>query len=123
MNAQPTGILAAALENQPQSANSAPATKNIKSDFARHAVVHTVANLGTLACSGAFAFILPRFLSVDDYGYYRLFLLYGSFAGILHLGFLDGLLVRWAARPLPRLRNELSGSLVFLTLEQIALLA
>jgi O-antigen/teichoic acid export membrane protein len=96
-------------------------TKSLQSGFARHAVIHTVANLGMLACSGALAFVLPRFLSVDDYGYYRLFLLYAGFAGILHLGFLDGLLLRWAARPAPRLRRELSGAMVFLTLVQAAL--
>jgi len=122
MNAQPTGSLAAALENQTLPAADAHTPKNIKAEFARHAIVHTVANLGTLACSGAFAFVLPRFLSVDDYGYYRLFLLYGGFAGILHLGFLDGLLLRWAARPLPRLRNELSSSLTFLGLQHVILL-
>jgi len=111
------------MKNRPLIMKAPSVAESRHSKFARHAVVHTVANLGTLACSGALAFVLPRFLSVEDYGYYRLFLLYGSFAGILHLGFLDGLLLRWAARPVSRLRNELSSSLIFLGIEQIVLLA
>lgn len=96
---------------------------SVRHEFARHAVIHTAMNLGALASSGVLAFVLPRFLSVSDYGYYRIFLLYGSFAGVLHLGFLDGLLLRWAARPVTRLRNELSGALRFLCLEQMIVVA
>jgi len=98
---------------------SGSAATSVRREFARHAVIHTAMNLGALACSGALAFVLPRFLNVSDYGYYRIFLLYGSFAGVLHLGFLDGLLLRWAARPVTRLRNELPGALTFLGIEQL----
>jgi O-antigen/teichoic acid export membrane protein len=91
-------------------------------EFVRHTVIHTIANLAALACTGALAFVLPRFLSIEDYGYYRLFLLYGSFAGLIHLGFLDGLLIRWAERPKGRIRNEFYSSLAFLALEHVVLL-
>jgi O-antigen/teichoic acid export membrane protein len=111
-----------ALDSRPLAVDAPVVSRSLHSDFARHAVIHTIANLGTLACSGALAFVLPRFLSVDDYGYFRLFLLYGSFAGILHLGFLDGLLMRWASRPKSRLKNELSASFLFLGLEHAAIL-
>jgi O-antigen/teichoic acid export membrane protein len=123
MSAQPTESVITVMDQPGLAANTSQTRSGLHADFARHAIVHIVANLGTLACTGALAFVLPRFLSVEDYGYYRLFLLYGGFAGILHLGFLDGLLLRWAARPVPRLRNELSSSLLFLTLEQVAVLA
>jgi O-antigen/teichoic acid export membrane protein len=122
MSTQPTESIATDLDIQPVGVNVRSAAKSLRAEFTRHAVIHTVANLLALACSGALAFVLPRFLSVDDYGYYRLFLLYGSFAGVLHFGFLDGLLLRWAARPSPRLRSELSSSLLFLGFEQIVVL-
>jgi O-antigen/teichoic acid export membrane protein len=110
-------------ENQVRTLSIASVSHGRRVQFVRHAVVHVIANLGTLACSGVLAFLLPRFLSVDDYGYYRLFLLYGSFAGILHFGFLDGLLIRWAARPRSRLKKELSSSLAFLGLQHLVILS
>jgi O-antigen/teichoic acid export membrane protein len=122
MSTQQIGTVANTLESKPLAVNAPRLPRSRQAEFARHAVVHTVANLGALACSGALAFALPRFLTMDDYGYYRLFLLYGSFAGILHFGFLDGLLLRWAVRPMPRLRNEISSALLFLNLIQVAFL-
>src|SRR5215469_10699160 len=45
-------------------------------------------------------FLIPRLMSVEDFGYWRLFLLYAGYAGLLHVGFLDGQLLRWAGQPL-----------------------
>ncbi len=59
-------------------------------------------------------FLIPRLVSVEDYGYWRLFLLYASYVGLLHLGFVDGALLRWAGRPLDEFRHELSASMKFL---------
>jgi O-antigen/teichoic acid export membrane protein len=75
-----------------------------------------------LICNGVLTILLPRLLSMESYGYYRLFLLYGGFAGILHLGLLDGGLIRWAARPSQRMRPELVNALVFLFVEHLVLL-
>ena len=36
------------------------------------------------------AFIIPMVLSVDDYGYYKVFAFYASYIGVIHLGFCDG---------------------------------
>ena len=35
--------------------------------------------------------VLPKILQIEEYGYYQLFLLYGSYIGLLHLGFNDGM--------------------------------
>lgn len=93
----------------------------VQGQFARHTVFFSLAGIVTLFCNGVLAFLLPRFLSVEDYGYYRLFVLYGVFAGAVHLGFLDGLLLRWAAQP-DRIRRTLSRSLEFLAYEHVLLL-
>jgi len=90
--------------------------------FARHASVFTAANLTCLAMNGIIAFLLPRLLSMEAYGYYRLFLLYGSFAGVVHLGFLDGLLMRWAENPGERLPAELAPAFRFLGIEHALVL-
>jgi hypothetical protein len=84
--------------------------------FTRHASLFTLSNLASLAANGALAFVLPRILSMESYGYYRLFLLYGGFAGLLHLGFLDGVLIRWAENP-STLESELKPAFWFLALE------
>lgn len=85
--------------------------------FVRHVALFSFANVLALVANGVLTFLLPRLLSMESYGYYRLFLLYGSFAGVLHLGLLDGALIRWAARPQQRLSAELAGSLEFLLAE------
>ena len=62
--------------------------------------------------------IIPKYLSTTDYGYWQLFLLYTTYVGILHLGFLDGILVRWAGKDLEVLREEIPTSFRFILLEQ-----
>ena len=62
----------------------------------------------------ALVFLIPRLVSVEDFGYWRLFMLYGGYAGLLQMGFLDGALLRWAGRPLSDFHGELRPSLKFL---------
>lgn len=62
--------------------------------------------------------IIPKYLSTTDYGYWQLFLLYTTYTGILHFGFLDGILVRWAGKDLEALREEIPTSFRFILLEQ-----
>ena len=95
---------------------------NSRSAFTRHVVMFSLANLCALVGNGILTFLLPRLLSMESYGYYRLFLLYGGFAGVLHLGLLDGTLIRWAARPRSRMKAELLSSLIFLLLLHLLLL-
>jgi O-antigen/teichoic acid export membrane protein len=90
--------------------------------FGRHILLFSLANLVVLVCNGVLTFLLPRLLSMESYGYYRLFLFYGGFAGVLHLGLPDGALIRWAARPQQRLNAELVGSFTFLLAEHAAVL-
>jgi O-antigen/teichoic acid export membrane protein len=59
-------------------------------------------------------FLIPRLVSVKDFGYWRLFMLYGGYAGLLQVGFLDGALLRWAGRPWADFHGELRPSLKFL---------
>ncbi len=90
--------------------------------FAQHVALFTLANLLALVCNGVLTFLLPRMLSMESYGYYRLFLLYAGFAGLLHFGMLDGGLIRWAARPQYRVQSELRPAMAFLCLQHLALI-
>jgi O-antigen/teichoic acid export membrane protein len=98
----------AALPAQPIESIAPPA---ILTPIARDAVSYGTASLLFLAINAVSAFILPRIVSVDTYGVFKLFLLYGGYVGVLHFGSLDGALVRWAKEP-DALRREFSAVLV-----------
>jgi O-antigen/teichoic acid export membrane protein len=68
-------------------------------------------------------FVIPRLVSVEDFGYWRVFLLYSGYAGFLHLGLIEGALLSWAGKPLPVIRPKLRPSLKFIFIQQVALLA
>lgn len=63
--------------------------------------------------------IIPKHLSVEDFGYWQLFMLYASYVGILHLGFIDGILVHWAGKELNEVSSEIKIAFRFLLLEQL----
>ena len=67
-------------------------------------------------------FLIPRLLGVKDFGYWRLFLLYSAYVGLLHLGLADGALLRWAGRSLEDIRPEIGPSLRFLFWQQLAVI-
>jgi hypothetical protein len=59
-------------------------------------------------------FLIPRLVSVEDFGYWRLFPLYAGYVGFLHFGFADGALLCWAGRPLETFRHEVGCSTRFM---------
>jgi O-antigen/teichoic acid export membrane protein len=64
-------------------------------------------------------FLIPRLVNVEDYGYWRLFLLYSGYAGFLHLGLVDGALLRWAGRTLGNFHHEILPSMKFLLWQHV----
>jgi O-antigen/teichoic acid export membrane protein len=66
--------------------------------------------------------IIPRYLSVEDFGYWQLFMLYASYVGILHLGFINGIHVRWAGKELNQVGNEIKTAFTFLLLQQLVVI-
>lgn len=67
-------------------------------------------------------FLIPKLLSVENFGYWRLFLLYAGYAGFLHLGFAEGVLLRWAGKPLADFRHEVGPSMKFMFWQHLALI-
>ena len=56
------------------------------------------ANLVSLCISVFMVMFVPKFLSVDDYGLWQLFLFYFSYLGFLHFGWEDGIYLRYAGK-------------------------
>jgi O-antigen/teichoic acid export membrane protein len=56
------------------------------------------ANVGVFVLGVIQGLIIPKILTVEDYGYWKLFLLYTGFSGLLHLGFTDGVYLDWAGK-------------------------
>ncbi|OVE78090.1 hypothetical protein BVX98_01365 [bacterium F11] len=52
------------------------------------------------------AFWIPTILSLREFGLWKIFTLYGSYLSLLHLGFLDGLLLRWAGQSEGKIGSE-----------------
>lgn len=73
--------------------------------------------------NAALIFLIPRILSVPDFGYWRLFLLYGGYVGFLHFGFADGALLRWVGRPLDDFSYEFRPAVRYLLWQHLAIFA
>jgi len=52
-------------------------------------------NIITLAAGIVSGLVIPSFLSLDQYAYFKTFTLYLSYVGIFHFGFADGLFIKY----------------------------
>jgi len=87
--------------------------------FGKDVLVYSLGN-GLLLLFGFIQFlIIPKYLSVEGYGYWQLFMLYTVYVYILHLGFNDGILLRWAGKELDQVGSEIGIAFRFLLLEQV----
>jgi O-antigen/teichoic acid export membrane protein len=89
------------------------------------AIAGDIATLGAgTALAAAFntmlVFLIPRLMSVEEYGHWRLFLLYAGYVGFLHFGFADGALLRWAGRTQEAIYHEVGPSWRYLILLHLA---
>lgn len=44
------------------------------------------------------AFLVPMVLSVDDYGYYKIYTFYAAYIGVLHCGYCDGIYLEYGGK-------------------------
>lgn len=66
--------------------------------------------------------IIPKYLSMTDYGYWKLFFLYAGYVGFLHLGFVNGAYIRWAGKEANETEGEIGIASRFLLLEQFVVI-
>jgi O-antigen/teichoic acid export membrane protein len=66
--------------------------KNLR-DF-RYTLTANIINLLLGIITG---FLIPKFLSIDEYGYLKLYTFYCTYIGFFHFGFIDGIYVRYGS--------------------------
>ena len=59
-----------------------------------------VANIINMFFSVITSFILQKYLSIESYGYYKVFQLYVNYLGIAHLGYIDGIYLKYGGKDL-----------------------
>ena len=62
--------------------------------FGRNLFIIIVSRMFSLLSSVAVGFILPKVLSITDYGFFKVFTLYAVYTALLHFGFVDGILLK-----------------------------
>lgn len=79
-------------------------------------------NFISLCVSVFMVTFVPKFLSLDDYGIWQLFLFYFSYLGFLHFGWEDGIYLRYAGKRFDELdRKTFAGQFYSITALQIFL--
>lgn len=64
-------------------------------------------NVLTLCVSIIVSLLLPKILGVAEYGYYQLYIFYVSYVGLLHLGWCDGIYLRYGGEDYKKLDTSL----------------
>lgn len=64
------------------------------------------ANIINLIISIGNGFLLPKFLSVESYAALKTFLLYVSYIGVLHLGYIDGIYIKYGGKAISEIPAE-----------------
>jgi O-antigen/teichoic acid export membrane protein len=88
--------------------------KRLEGTFLRSVLVFGASNLFYLALTSAMTFVIPKWLTIEDFAEYRFFLLFGGFAGAFHLGTVDGALIKWVEAPNIKLRSGFMPLVQFL---------
>ena len=99
----------------------------LKSSIFRSASLLTLSQILALLVGAMVVVILPKFISVADYGYWQLFILYSGYVGLFHFGFSDGLYISLGGKNLSVLNTEgikqqLTVFLIFQALFSLAVL-
>ena len=86
-----------------------------------------IANLVNVAFSLATNFLLPKYLSIESYAGIKEFQLYVSYVGLFHLGFVDGIYLKYGGKTLEKdvdkeFSTDLSTMCIFQTATTIAVL-
>jgi O-antigen/teichoic acid export membrane protein len=91
------------------------------------AIAADIATLGTgTLLAGLFnvalIFVVPKLISVENYGYWRMFGLYATYVGFMHFGFADGALLRWAGHSIEEFHHEIGPALNYLFWQHVIVL-
>lgn len=71
------------------------AKENISRQERTNALFSVISNMITILTASVVGFFLPKFVSVDTYAGYRTFMLYAGYLGFFHLGFINGIYLKY----------------------------
>ncbi len=77
-----------------------------KSTFTKDLFMVAFSNFIILISSIITGFVVPKILGVVGYGYYKIFTLYLSYSALMHLGYVDGVLLTFAGKEYNELSQE-----------------
>lgn len=93
---------------------------NQEEKLSRGIVSVLIANIINLGFNLLTNFLLPKFLSVESYADIKTFQLYVTYAGFLHLGYIDGMYLRYGGKEISSIdKKELSQDISTLRIFQI----
>lgn len=78
----------------------------LKSSFKKSLMGVVLSRIVSLLSSVVVGLLLPKVLSVQDYGYLKIFSLYAVYTSLLHFGFVDGILLKIAGKDYSELNQE-----------------
>ena len=78
----------------------------------------------SLLTSVIVSFVLPKFISVEEFGYWQYFLLWASYVGVMHFGYGDGIYLKLGGQYWNTLKKEkLSQQILLVSLSQMFIAA
>ena len=81
--------------------------KKINMGIVKNILMVASSNILVLLLGVIISFVLPIFLSIEDYGYWQLYNYYIGFVGLFMFGFTDGMNLRYAGRGIKALNSDL----------------
>lgn len=75
-----------------------------------------LSNLLSLVVSTLVVLIVPKLIGIQDYGYWQLYLFYTTYVGIFHLGWFDGIYLRYGGEYYDNLDKEKFNSQFILSM-------
>src|ERR1041385_4820137 len=96
--------------------------QNHPSHFLRDTFYFSLGNLLGFVFGYVQGFLIPKYLSIEHYAYWRWFNLFISYLGLTHLGLPDGFLLDWVRRPKEEIERDIGIATGSMLLEQTVLL-
>jgi O-antigen/teichoic acid export membrane protein len=90
--------------------------------FSRDALIYSAGQSVLFIIGAIQGLLVPKLLSIQDYGYFQMFILYTSYSGLLHLGFVDGALVRWVSKDKEQVAGELKSAALYLAAQLLVII-
>lgn len=81
-----------------------------KSSFFQNLMTAFLAQGISLLCSIFMSFIIPKYIGIEEYSYWQLFIFYVGYVGFFHFGFTDGIYLRLGGKKYEELDYENIGT-------------